>query len=193
MRPDGLPSGSIGGGLGEAMFERRMVQIRGPLDDAAAADVAARLMTLDALGDDPIDVIVDAAGGTLDAALAVADTIDLLGVPTHATCLGRAEGPAVLVLAVAEQREVSPNARIRLSAPDVSGEVRPADADAWLEQHRDRLDRFVLRLAQATNQRIERVREDLLAGRTFDAEAAVEYGMADHVRRGPAPPPSPTG
>jgi ATP-dependent Clp protease protease subunit len=193
MRPDGLPPGSIGGSLGEAMFERRMVQIRGPLDDAAAADVAARLMTLDALGDDPIDVIVDAAGGTLDAALAVADTIDLLGVPTHATCLGRAEGPAVLVLAVAEQREVSPNARIRLSAPDVSGEVRPADADAWLEQHRDRLDRFVLRLAQATNQRIERVREDLLAGRTFDAEAAVEYGMADHVRRGPAPPPSPTG
>ncbi len=164
------------------MFERRIVQIRGPLDDAVAADVAARLMTLDALGDEPIEVIIDAAGGTLDAALAVADTIDLLGVPTHAMCLGRAEGPPVLVLAVAEEREVSPNARIRLSAPDVTGDIRPGEAEAWLEQHRDRLDRFVLRLAQGTNQRIERVREDLLAGRTFDADGAVDYGLADRVR-----------
>jgi len=191
MDADGFPPGVRG--LGEAMFERRMVQIRGPLDDAAAADVAARLMTLDALGDEPIEVIVDASGGTLDAALAVADTIDLLGVPTHATCLGRADGPAVLVLAVAERRTVSPNARIRLNAPDVTGEVRAGDADAWLDQHRDRLDRYVLRLAQATNQRIERVRDDLLASRTFDAEGAVEYGIADRVRRPPARSPTPTG
>jgi ATP-dependent Clp protease protease subunit len=192
MDPDGgfSPGASS---LGEAMFERRLVQIRGPLDDAAAADVAARLMTLDALGDEAIDVIVDAAGGTLDAALAVADTIDLLGVPTHATCLGRADGPAVLVLAVADRREVSPNARIRLSAPDVSGEVRAGEADAWLEQQRDRLDRFVLRLAQATNQRIDTVRQDVLAGRAFGADEAVDYGIADLVRRPPARSPSSTG
>jgi len=181
MGPDGLPPGV--GELGEARFERRMVQIRGPLDDGVAADVAARLMTLDALGDDPIEVIVDAADGTLDAALAVADTIDLLGVPTHAMCLGRVEGPPVLVLAVADRRAVSPNARIRLSVPSVTAEVRAGEAEAWLDQHRDRVDRFVLRLAHATDQRIERVREDLLAGRSFDADEAVGYGIVDGVRR----------
>ena len=180
MGPDGLPPGA--GGLGEAMFDRRIVQIRGPVDDAPAADIAARLMTLDALGDDPIEVILDAAGGTIDAALAVADTIDLLGVPTHAMCLGRADGPPVLILAVADQREVSPNARIRLSVPAVSGQAPAAQAAEWFDQYSDRLDRFVLRLAQATNQRVDRVREDLLAGRTFDADEAVAFGLADRVR-----------
>jgi ATP-dependent Clp protease protease subunit len=182
MMASDLPD-AFAAGLGEALFARRLVQVRGPLDDAAAAEVAARLMALDALGDDPIDVTVDSAGGTLDAALAVADTIDLLGVPVHALCLGRAEGPAVLVLAVSERREATPNARIRLTAPPVSGEARTADVEAWVDRQRDRLDRFVVRLAQAAGQRIERVHEDVSKGRTFDPEEAVAFGIIDNVRR----------
>jgi ATP-dependent Clp protease, protease subunit len=187
MGPDpriGMGAGSPGlGGLGEALFDRRVVQIAGRLDDSTAAEIAARLMTLDALGDEPIELIVDSSDGTLDAALAVADTIDLLGVPTHALCIGRAEGPAVLVLAVAEHREVAPRARLRMSAPSASIEAPIRDVDMSVQRHRDRLDRFVVRLAQATGRRIESVREDVLAGRSFDAEEAVAYGLADEVRR----------
>jgi ATP-dependent Clp protease protease subunit len=163
------------------MFDRRLVYLRGRLDDERGARVAAELMALDALGDDPITMLIDSAEGTIDAALAVSDTIDLLGVPVEATCIGRAEGPAVVVLAVADVRRASPNARFRLSAPWLAPVSLTRDVEAWAEQQRERLDRFVVRLAQAAGQRIEQVREDVLAGRSFDAEAAIVYGIVDEV------------
>src|SRR2546430_7030452 len=82
-------------GVEAAMFERRLVYVRAPLDDRRAGEVTAQLMTLDAEGDDPVSVLIDCADATLDGAFAVVDTIDLLGVPVHATCIGRVEGPAV--------------------------------------------------------------------------------------------------
>ena len=76
------------------LFEQRIVSLRGTLDDEVAGLVCAELMTLDASGDSAITLFVDSGEATLSAAFSVMDTIDLLGVPVHATCMGRA-GPAV--------------------------------------------------------------------------------------------------
>ncbi|MBV8234485.1 MAG: ATP-dependent Clp protease proteolytic subunit, partial [Acidimicrobiia bacterium] len=40
------------------LFERGIVFLRGALDDAVAGDVAAQLMTLDASGDEPVQLHV---------------------------------------------------------------------------------------------------------------------------------------
>ena len=48
------------------LFERRIVFLRGPLDDAVAGDIAAQLMTLDASGDEPVQLHVDSPGGPLE-------------------------------------------------------------------------------------------------------------------------------
>ena len=69
--------------------------VRGDLNEALAGQVALELMSLDASGDEHVTLYVDSGGGNLEAAFTVIDVIDLLGVPVHATCLGRAEGPAV--------------------------------------------------------------------------------------------------
>ncbi len=83
------------------LFDHRTIFIRGVLDDETANRAAAELMTLDATGDERITLQLDLAGGTLEAAFTVMDVIDLMGVPVHALCVGRAVGPAVGVLAVA--------------------------------------------------------------------------------------------
>jgi ATP-dependent Clp protease protease subunit len=167
--------------LQERLLERRQVFLRGPLDDAAAGQLAITLMTMDATGDDPISLHVDAAGGTLGGAFAVIDTIDLLGVPVHATCVGRADGPAAGVLAACDQRRASRGARIRLAAPSSSFQGSAAQAEEWLRAHRGRLDRYVQRLSEATGQPRERVEADLAAERWFDAEEALGYGLLDEV------------
>src|SRR6266850_765047 len=56
------------GWLQEKLFERRIVFVTGRLDDALAGQSAAQIMTLDASGDDPIDVVLSSADGTLEAA-----------------------------------------------------------------------------------------------------------------------------
>src|SRR5579872_4915072 len=82
----GTPGGEWGEAVRSRLFEHRTILIRGVLDDATATQAAAELMTLDATGDSRVTVHLDAAGGTLEAAFAVMDVIDLLGVPVHVLC-----------------------------------------------------------------------------------------------------------
>ena len=163
------------------LFEHRTVLIRGVLDDAAATQAAAELMTLDATGDSRITVHLDAAGGTLEAAFAVMDVIDLLGVPVHVLCVGRAEGSAVGVLAVASRRASTPHARLRLSDPETTIAGSASDLARWAEHHVEQLGRFHQRVAQAVRRPVSEVADDFASGRYLNSQDAVAYGLIDEI------------
>jgi len=167
--------------LAESMFERRVLFLFGDLDDGPAGDLAMALMALDAEGEEPITLRIDSSGGPLDASLSVMDTIDLLSVPVHATSLGRVEGSAIGVLAVCERRRASANARFGFGATEDSFAGAATDAENWIRQYRDRLDRFVARLSEACGQPRERLHEDIESGRYLDTEEALRYGLIDEV------------
>ena len=57
------------------VFDRRTVQLSGPLDEAKALQVSAELMLLDGTGDEAIQLMVDSAGGTIDGALMLIDVL----------------------------------------------------------------------------------------------------------------------
>lgn len=165
------------------LFDRRIVVLRGTLDDEAAGHAAAELMTLDASGDDPITLHVDASGGTLDAAFTVMDTVDLLGVPVRTICMGRAEGPPVGVVAVGRSRAAAPHARFRLSPPQATVQGTATELERWARHHEDQLARFVKRIADATGQQAERVEADFDQGRYLSAEEALQYRLIDEILR----------
>ena len=163
------------------LFDHRTILIRGVLDDDAATRAAAELMTLDATGDSRITVHLDAAGGTLEAAFAVMDVIDLLGVPVHVLCVGRAEGSAVGVLAVSSRRASTPHARIRLSDPEATMSGSASDLARWAEHHIEQLRRFHQRVAQAVRRPIADVAADFASGRYLSPPDAVAYGLIDEI------------
>lgn len=163
------------------LFSRRIVFLRGALDDAAAGDVAAQLMTLDASGDGPVQLHVDSPGGALEPAFVLIDTIGLLGVPVHAVCVGRAEGAAVGVFAAAALRRAAPHARFRLSQPDekVGGVAR--DIETWVAHKQRLLDDFHRHLATATGRPFEQIEADTDARRFLDVDEAIAYGLVQEV------------
>jgi ATP-dependent Clp protease protease subunit len=166
----------------DELFKRRIVFLRGDLDEAAAGHTAAQLMTLDAIGDEPVTLYLDCTGTSLDAAFTVMDVIDLLGVPVHTTATGRVEGPAVGVLAVSRHRRISPNARIHLRDPDMTTTAgNAAQIHAWAVHHQEAMARFHRRLAEATGRPVEHVEADCGQGRYLDAEQAQAYGLADEI------------
>ncbi|HZT65030.1 MAG TPA: ATP-dependent Clp protease proteolytic subunit [Acidimicrobiales bacterium] len=180
--PEPLPTGLEWGDWVRArMFGQRTVFVSGALDDRVAGDAVAQLMTLDATGDDAVELYLDSPGGSLEAAFSVMDTIDLLGVPVHTTCLGRAEGPAVGVLAVGERRRIAAHARLRLCEPKLEIAARAADLGQVVAHHRSQLHRFQDRLAAASRKSADDIAEDMRAGRYLSASEAVAYGLADEM------------
>ena len=167
--------------LQAAMFERRMSLLSGPVDPARAGDVVAGLLTLDARGDDPIDLRVDGHSDSLDAAFSLMDTIDALGVPVRVVCGGTVSGTLVGLLAVAEGRVITPHGRIRLSEPRDSFGGRAEDVAARAAHEHQRLALFQRRLAERTGHPLEHVEADMQAGRYLTAEEAVAYGLVDAV------------
>ena len=196
--PGGIPGGPAQGGSAPGpdpqsgewgdfvrtqLFDRRMLVVAGVLDEQRAGEVAAQLMTLDASGDGAITLQLDATCEGLDPAFTLIDTIDLLGVPVQATCIGRVEGPMVGVLAVAHRRAIAPHGRVHLCDPKATIGGSASDIERWAKYYADQLLRFQRRLAEATHRPLEQIEADMQAGRYFNAEEAVAYGIADEIAR----------
>ncbi len=176
--------------LDAQLLDRRVVRLWGPLDDSTVAKACAEMMALDATGDEAVQLDIGSAGGPVHSAMSLIDTMDLLGVPVHETCLGRAEGAAVGVVAAGARRVAAPHAQFHLSEPEVSVSGNASQLAAWAEHHRVELERFVQRLAQATGRPVEHLEADLSLGRWLDAEEALRYGLVDEIwgpERGPGP------
>lgn len=162
------------------LLESRTVLLDGPVDSDRALAASAELMLLDGEGDDAVQLRVESAGGTLDGALMMLDVVDLLGVPVQGTCMGRAEGAALLVLAACPERVVGPHARLHLSEPPaVYDGFR--DVGAAAEHHRARLGQLVERLVAITGLPEGQLRDDLHRGRFLRPEEAVALGLADSI------------
>ena len=165
------------------MFEERVVLVNGDLDEALAGGVATELMTLDACGDLAVRLLLNSSDGTFAAAFTVIDVIDLLGVPVHATCIGRAEGPALGVLAVAARRLAIPHARMRFYEPANTFAGRADDVAAWAAQRDGDRQRFCARVADATGRPSNWIADAMHERRVLDAHEAMRAGLIDEIAR----------
>jgi ATP-dependent Clp protease, protease subunit len=175
-----------GGGLApwleERLFDRRIVMLSGNVTGPAASRTAAALLTLDAMGDEPVQLHVNAPDGELAAAFAVVDALDAMRAPVHAVVTAQAGGAAVAVLAAAGKRLAYRHARIRLAEPRADRIAGTADeVAAAAGQYLRELEELAVRLATVTGQPRSRVEDDLSAGRIFNAEQAREYGLIDEI------------
>ena len=144
---------ALGEDLRDRLLERRIVLASGRLDDVAATELAARLMYLDGVGDDPIELRYSCSEGELSAAIALADTVELLGVELRATAAGAVGGPAVLPFAVATRRLAHPHATFRLVEPEVEIRGHASDIAAEAERHAALVASFHRRLAARPDDR----------------------------------------
>jgi len=169
--------------LARRLFEQRVVQLRGPVDDLTAGRAAAELMTLDADGDTAVTLRIDSADGSLGAALTLMDVVELLGVPVNALCLGQVAGPAIGVLAVCRHRSAMPSTRLYLNEPRTQTELHVRNMAQWAEVRTEERRRFCERIATAVGQSADAIAEDLRTGRFFSAEEAISYGLLDEICR----------
>ncbi|MEH1123625.1 ATP-dependent Clp protease proteolytic subunit [Micromonospora sp. CPCC 206061] len=168
--------------LQERMFEQRMVIVTGPLTGPAATQAAAALLTLDALGTEPVRLHLATPDGDLAAAFGLIDVLDSMRAPVHALVTSLTGGAAIGVLAAAKRRLAYSHAQIRLTEPRAGAVSGTADeVAAAAGQYLRELEELALRVVDATGQPRSRIEDDMAAGRTFTAEEAREYGLLDEI------------
>src|SRR6266702_6744996 len=102
--------------LQSALLGRRVVFLRGRLDEATANNVIAQLLLVAHTSAGTIELYVDSPGGSVAAALSVFDVMQTSAAPVSTTCIGTVGGASVLVLAggASGLRFALPHARINL-------------------------------------------------------------------------------
>jgi ATP-dependent Clp protease protease subunit len=177
------PAADWPGSMRARLFEERVVSIFGRLDDTSVTNAAAEMWSLDALGDDPISLLLSISGGTVAATSALLDVLDVIGVEVEATCVGGIAGPAVAVLAGARRRQAAPSARFVLRDESVRFEGSYAELERSVRDHHAQRNDLFQRLAEATGGRrsLGDVLADFDRGLTLSAEEARDYGLVERV------------
>jgi ATP-dependent Clp protease protease subunit len=168
--------------LQERLFDRRIVMLGGPLNSVAASHAAAALITLDAMGTEPVQLHVTCSDGDLSAAFAVVDAMGAMRAPVHALIPAQAGGAALAVLAAADKRLAYPHARIRMSEPRTAMASGTADkVAAAAGEYLRELEELIVSLAGVTGRARNQIEDDLSAGRVLTAADAKDYGLIDEI------------
>jgi ATP-dependent Clp protease protease subunit len=168
------------------LMAERIVFLGTAVDDTAANDVIAQFLHLEyEAPDQDICLYVNSPGGSLSAMSAIYDTMQVVMCDVQTTCLGQAASTAVTLLAAGTpgKRMALPGARIVMQQPAYEEPLRGQPSD--LEIHAAELLRLREQLASMlvrhTGNDPDRIAADLERDKIFDATAAKEYGLIDHV------------
>jgi ATP-dependent Clp protease protease subunit len=166
------------------LLNERIVFLGQEVDDQIANLIVAQLLHLESEDPDKdVSLYINSYGGSIDAGLAIYDTMQFIRPDVQTICFGVAMSMGSLLLAggAAGKRVALPHARILIHQPSGGFQGVTADieihAQAILELRR-RTDEIY---AKHTGQSVERVHADMERDRFFTPDESVEYGLIDRV------------
>jgi ATP-dependent Clp protease protease subunit len=170
--------------VADRLFAERIVYLSGEVDDEAAHRITAQLLLLTA--DHPgrdITLYLHCSGGSVPAAMAIYDTMQLVtpDVATWAVGLTAGAGAFLLTAGAPGKRYALPHARIVLHQPSARPGGRASDITIGTEIF-GALKREMAELtARHSGQPVETVTADADRDRWFTAEEARAYGLVDQI------------
>jgi ATP-dependent Clp protease, protease subunit len=177
--------------LGERAFDiyshllaERIVFLGTEIDDGVANVVIAQLLHLEAASPDlEISLYINSPGGSYSALTAIYDTMQYIRADVATICVGQAASAAAVLLAAGAsgRRAVLRHARVLLHQPSSQAQgALPDLAVQAKEVARTRAEVEAI-LSQHTGHPVAQIRSDTDRNKTFTAQEAVDYGLADEV------------
>ncbi|MDO9438865.1 ATP-dependent Clp protease proteolytic subunit [Hydrogenophaga sp.] len=169
--------------LEEKAFKARTLLIFGAVTDVMAADVARRLIALDAESNDAIDVLVSSPGGHLESGDAIHDIVRFIAAPVNMIGSGWVGSAAThLFLAVPrERRYCLPNTRFLIHQPSGGAGGPASDIAIQAREIVKARERIARTIARATGKAFETVLADIERDHWMSAEEAVAYGLVCRI------------
>jgi len=166
------------------LLTERIVYLGTAIDPGVANALIAQLLHLEAeSAEQEINLYINCEGGDLTSMLAVYDSMQYIQVPVATTCVGQAIGVGAVLLAAGSdgRRSVLPHARVVLHQPAGRGQGAIPDLILQADEVVRMRAEIEAILAAHTGQSVEALRADTDRDRVLTAQAALEYGIVDHV------------
>jgi len=166
------------------LLRERIIFLGSEVTDEVANRICGQLILLAA--EDPdrdIHFYINSPGGSVDAGMAIYDTMQFINndVATYALGFAASMGQFLLTAGTKGKRYALPHARILMHQP--LGGIRGTAADVAIQAEqlvyiKRRMQRLI---AFHSGQPVERIEADSDRDKYFTAEEAKEYGLIDHV------------
>lgn len=169
--------------LEEKTFKARTVLVFGTVTDSMAADVARRLLALDADSSEPIDMLVSSPGGHLESGDAIHDMVRYISAPVNMIGTGWVGSAAThLYLSVPKERRFcTPNCRFLIHQPSGGAGGPASDIAIHAQEIIKARERIARTISDATGQPYEQVVEDIERDRWLGPEEAITYGLVGRI------------
>lgn len=168
------------------LLRERIIMINGPVEESMASLVVAQLLFLASESTErEIHLYISSPGGSVQAGLAIYDTMRHLPCPIVTTCVGYAASFGTILLMAGDHglRRALPHARIHIHQPLIQGGLAGQATDIDIHAREILHTRDVLNdiIHEHTGQSMERIKHDTERDYYMSAAEAIEYGIIDEV------------
>lgn len=168
------------------LLRERIIMINGPIEESMSSLVVAQLLFLAAESSErEINLYISSPGGSVQAGLAIYDTMRHLPCPIGTTCVGYAASFGTILLMAGDRglRRALPHARIHMHQPLIQGGLGGQASDIDIHAREILHTREVINeiIMHHTGQPLERIKRDTDRDFFISASEAMEYGIIDEV------------
>jgi ATP-dependent Clp protease protease subunit len=164
-------------------LEERKIFLNGQVDGKSAKHLIDRLLYLDLLNNDPIELYINSPGGYVTDGFAIYDTIKGIKSPVHTICSGLAASMGSILLSVGEKgkRYIQPHAKVMIHQPLGGAQGQASNIEIQAREILKTKELSAQILADNCGQTFEKVMKDFSRDYWMDAEESLEYGIVDHI------------
>ena len=172
--------------IDNSLLEQRKVFLWGMVEDSSAKHVIDRLLYLDSISNEEIQLFINSPGGYVTSGFAMYDTIKQIKSPVSTICTGLAASMGSLLLSVGEKgrRFIQPHARVMIHQPSGGANGQASDIQITAQEIVKTKELSAQILADNCGQTFEKIMKDFQRDHWMGAEESVAYGIADGVYKG---------
>ncbi len=166
------------------LLKERVVFMVGPGEDHMANLIVAQLLFLESENPDKdIHLYINSPGGSVNAGMAIYDTMQFVRPSISTVCIGQAASMGAVILAggAAGKRFTLPHSRIMIHQPWGGFQGQATDIDIHAREILRLRERLNQVLAHHTGKDVAEVTTDTERDNFMDENEAVAYGLVDRV------------
>ena len=166
------------------LLRDRIIFLSGPINDEYSNLIIAQMLFLEAEDPDAdIHLYVNSPGGSINAGLAVYDTMQYVRPDVSTFCVGQAASMAAWLLAAGAKgkRSALPNSRVMIHQPWGGARGQASDIHIQAKELLKLRDRLNEVLSSHTGQTAEQIARDTERDYYMSGDEARTYGIVDQV------------